>query len=71
MAKSVTVLEKCYAISEGDRQDNTKKTYRFDSTWFWNDIDPILHNNFSCTSLSKICIFLPQCFECTFIIPNL
>jgi hypothetical protein len=26
------------------------KTYRFDSTWFWNDIDLILRNNLTCRS---------------------
>ncbi len=27
-------------------------TYRFNSTWFWHHIDPILCNNFSCRSKS-------------------
>ncbi len=34
------------------KQKKTTKTYRSDSTWFLNHLDPILRNDFSCRSKS-------------------
>ncbi len=41
-------------ILNGKQKNNWTKTitYRFNSTWFWHRIDPILCNNFSCRSKS-------------------
>jgi hypothetical protein len=35
---------------QNKKKMNGNKINRFNSTWFWSDIDPILRNDFSCRS---------------------